>query len=169
MSCHPSREICFLVLNRLYVRSGAEAAVAVKYWQNPEAEALSFQQIQSAVAWLTESRLLKLEPEIHVASLTPLGVASVERAQGSPESATDYFPALATFYGLGENDTMGVCRTTVRVWLDQLHCCSNALSIPRETPDGLEHRLSKLEHCVLNSAVDPKSLELGLRELKASL
>lgn len=169
MSLEPSREVCFSMLHCLYLLSGREAEEAVPYWQKIGAGPLSLEQVQGAVAWLQSVKLLRLAQEIGEASLTALGVATVERSLANPESSSDLFPALTGFYDLGENEAVGLCHTTLQVWLDQLDSCAGALESGSDSENDLEDKLSELEVCVDRCEVDPQSLRLSLLELKASL
>ena len=165
----PSREICFSVLHRLYLHCDRQAGVSVTFLQSAEASDIPLMQVQGAVAWLQSERLVRLERGLGVACLTGLGLATVERALASPEVSSGVFPAITGFYGISESASIGVCRTTLQVWLDQLSSCSVALELDTEFGKTLEHTLSELEDRVNRSNVDPQSLLLSLQELKGLL
>lgn len=169
MSLHPSREICFSVLHRLYLRCDRQADLSVTFLQSVETSDISVEQVQTAMTWLRSERLVRLERGLGVACLTALGLATVERALASPDVSSGVFPALSGFYRIAESESIGVCRSTLQVWLDQLSTCSVALELDTESEKSLEHTLNELEERVKQSDVDPQSLLLSLQELKGLL
>lgn len=165
----PSREICFSVLHRLYLHCDRQADLSAVFLQSTESSDIPVEYVQAAMVWLQSERLVRLERGLGVACLTALGLAIVERALASPDVPSGVFPALSGFYGISESESIGVCRSTLQVWLDQLSSCSVALELDAASEKSLEHTLSELEERVKQSDVDPQSLLLSLQELKGLL
>lgn len=169
MPLPPSREICFSVLHRLFLRCDRQADLSVAFLQSEEPNDIPVEHVQAAMAWLQSERLVRLERGLGIACLTALGLATVERALASPDVSSGVFPALSRFYGISESEAIGVCRTTLQVWLDQLGSCSVALELDAASEKSLEHTLNELEERVKQSDVDRQSLLLSLQELKGLL
>lgn len=169
MALLPSREICFSVLHRLYLHCDRQADLSVTFLQSAEPRDIPVEHVQAAMVWLQSERLVRLERGLGVACLTALGLATVERALASPDVSSGVFPALSGFYGISESESIGVCRTTLHVWLDQLSSCSVALELDTTAEKSLEQTLNELEERVKQANVDPQSLLLSLQELKGLL
>ncbi len=170
MHTQPSKELCFSVLHRLYLQCGKKAGVSVRYAQENGGDSLSYEQVRAVVELLHKDALVQFEPEVGFLSLSELGVAIVGSALAAPERAAGGFPPLASFFGLSGDETVGLCRATLSVWLDQLRGCSGALEHSAQCAEAsLERGLAQLEECVMRSQLDQERLVRGLADLKKSL
>jgi len=79
----------------------------------------------------------------------------------SPDVASGVFPAISGFYGISESDSIGVCRTTLQVWLDQLSDCSEVLELDAQDEGSLEQTLNELEERVNRSSAGVEGPTLG--------
>ncbi|MGB0867040.1 MAG: hypothetical protein ACPGSC_11055 [Granulosicoccaceae bacterium] len=169
MSFSPSREACFLVLHRLYLLSDRQADAAVEFFQDSTERSLSADGFQAAISWLRSQQLLRLKQGLGVMCLTPLGLATVQRALASPDISSGVFPALSGFYGIGDASPIGLCHSTLQVWLDQLGECAVALGADKPAEHCLDATLDELEERVMRSGIDSQTLRFSLQELRSGL
>ncbi len=166
----PTRQLCFSLLHRLFLLCEKEQGVSVGYWHETDEKLISLARAQSVVAWLQREGLIAFGQRVGTVSLTDLGISTVLTALAKPEQATQKFPALSGFYGVASESAVGLCTSTLNVWLDQLKCCSSVLNGSAISGElSLDTELENLEECLRRSSVDPASLVHGLVELKESL
>lgn len=166
----PTSQLCFSLLHRLFLLCDREHGVPLDFWQKTDEMLISVDQAQSAFTWLQREGLIDFGQRVGTVSLTVFGVSTVLTALAKPEQSTQKFPALSGFYGVASESSVGLCSTTLNVWLDQLKCCSSVLDSSLTSVElSLVSELEDLEACVMRSSVDPASLVHGLVELKESL
>lgn len=165
----PSREVCFLVLHRLFLLCDRQSDLVVAYRPEGREDALSDESFQAAIEWLRGEHLLRYERGPESMCLTALGRAVVERALASPEASCGVFPPLSQFYGIGDTAPIGLCNATVRVWLDQLGECAEALDGALVESCDLDRALRELDACLDRSGVDPHSLRVSLQQIRREL
>lgn len=169
MQSNPSREICFLVLHQLYKQADKVVGVDVPFTGEHGLQGLTDSDRTDAAAWLQASQLIVLSRKVGEASLSTIGLATVERALAVQDEETTHFPALVSFSGLSQNSPLGLQQSTVQSWLDQLSDCANSLALEESSEVTLDSTLTDLEGRVQASGVDAQVLLLSLQELKDSL
>lgn len=167
--CADNLERCFEFLHALAMASRQDSTVAVDMWPIGDALGFTAELTQSISRQLLDRRMLDPTPVAGRVRVSPIGLGAIALAEADPDRPSIHFPALATFFELGDDLGEAFGKHSMSVLLDQLTDCHGVLVSGAPAAARLEQRLCELEQLVGDSRVETTSLRRGLQRLRESL